>query len=316
MKKILIADISDYREKIAEMYKGMDYEICFCDSAFDAISKLKAFDFDLVISEVELPGDNAFDLYEYIRENYPYIPVIMTTEKNIDTFFDRIFTQGIGNVLHKPLKESELLNLTEKLMTLEKIFGLENYIPDITEHKKIRITKSEQIRRAIALIIDQVEKWGFTIAKKSTLNLILNEMAINAVYHSHGYTEEKLHRIPVDLDDGKFVDIHFCRNSDSYAISITDYNGKLSKEKILESINGVVTQNRLIEESFETGEDISDHISETGRGIDLVRRLSGEYYFIIRMDFRTEIILVFKKSDQNHTPDKSSLKIIDDRRGV
>jgi CheY-like chemotaxis protein len=131
MKKILIADISDYSLEIAEMYKGLDYEITFCDSAFDAISKLKAFDFDLIISEVELPGDNAFDLYEYIRENYPYIPVIMMTGRNIDTFFSRIFTRGIGNVLHKPVNKSELLKLTEKLITLANIFGLENYIENI-----------------------------------------------------------------------------------------------------------------------------------------------------------------------------------------
>jgi len=315
MKKILIADISEYKQNIAEIYRGLDYEISFCDSAFDAISKLKAFDFDLVISEVELPGDNAFDLYEYIKENYPYIPVIMTTEKNIDTFFGRIITQGIGNVLHKPVKESELLNLTEKLITLENIFGLENYVHDITEHKRIRITKSEQIRKAISLIIEQIENWNFKIASKSTLNLMLNEMVINAVYHSHGLTEEKIHRIPVVLGDGKFVDIHFCRNNDSYAISITDFNGNLTKEKILESINAVIIQNELIEKSFETGEDIADHISETGRGIDLVRKLSGEYYFIMKSNYRTEIIFIFKQSDQSYAPDQSSLKIIYDRNG-
>lgn len=314
MKNILIADISEYRNEIKDIYKGHDYEITFCDSAFDAISKLKAFDFDLVISEVELPGDNAFDLYEYIRENYPYIPVIMMTEKNIDTFFSRIITRGIGNVLHKPVKESELLNLTEKLTTLENIFGLENYVQGISEHKKIRITKSDQIRKAISLIIEQVENWNFTISSKSTLNLMLNEMAINAVYHSHGLTEEKLHRIPVLLSEGKYVDIHFCRNRDSYAISITDYNGKLTKEKILESINAVIIQNELIERSFETGEDIVDNISETGRGIDLVRKLSGEYYFILKENFRTEIIFIFKQSDQSYTPDQASLKIIFDRR--
>ena len=314
MNKILIADISDYRNEIAEIYRGLDYEITFCDSAFDAISKLKAFDFDMVISEVELPGDNAFDLYEYIEDNYPYIPVIMITGKNIDTFFSRIITRGIGNVLHKPVKKSELLNLTGKLITLENIFGLENYIQDIIEHKKIRITKSEQIRKAISLIIEQIENWNFNLASRSTLNLMLNEMTINAVYHSHGLTEEKLHRIPVVLGEDKYVDIHFCRNSDSYGISITDYNGKLTREKILESINAVIIQNELIEKSFETGEDIADHISETGRGIDLVRKLSGEYYFIMKMNFRTEIILIFKQSDQNHTPDQSSLKIICDRR--
>lgn len=316
MKKILIADISDYRNTIADIFDEMDYSVTFCDSAFDAISKLKAFDYDLVISEVELPGDNAFDLYEYIKENYPYIPVIMMTEKNIDTFFSRIFTRGIGNVLHKPVKASELLNLIEKLITLENIFGLQNYIPDIIEHKKIRITKSEQIRKAITLIIEQIIKWDFDPAVKMTLNLMLNEMAINAVYHSHGLTNEKLHRIPVTLSEGKFVDIHFCRNIDSYAISITDYNGKLTKDKILESINEVIIQNELIEKSYETGEDISDNISETGRGIDLVRKLSGEYYFIIKMNYRTEIIFIFKKNDGNISPDQSSLKIIEDRRDV
>lgn len=315
MKRILIADISEYREKIADIYKGLDYEINYCDSAFDAISKLKAFDYDLVISEVELPGDNAFDLYEYIKENYPYLPVIMTTGKNIDSFFSRIFTRGIGNVLHKPVKESELINLTEKLISLESIFGLENYVHGITEHKKIRITKSEQIRRAIALIIEQIENWGFALSSKATLNLMLNEMAINAVYHSHGLTEEKIRRKPVVLDDGKFVDIHFCRNNECYAISITDYNGKLTRERILESINSVIMQNELIEKSFETGEDISDSISETGRGIDLVRKLAGEYYFIIKKNYRTEIIIIFKNSEQNISPENSSLKVIEDRRG-
>jgi len=314
MKRILIADISDYREEIADIYRKKNYDITFCDSAFDAISKLKAFDYELIISEVELPGDNAFDLYEYIIENYPYIPVIMITEKNIDTFFHRIFTKGIGNVLHKPVNETELLNLSEKLITLNNIFGLENYVSGITDMKRIRITKSEQIKKAISLLTGQIEEWGFNLVSKSTFNLLLNEMAINAIYHSHGYTEEKINRIPITLSEGKSVDLHFCRNRESFAISISDYNGKLTKDKILESINSVITQNELIERHIETGEDITDMISETGRGIDLVRKLSGEYYFIIKMNYRTEIILIFKHSDKNVTPEDSSLKIIEDRR--
>jgi hypothetical protein len=69
----------------------------------------------------------------------------------------------------------------------------------------------------------------------------------------------------------------------------------------------------LIEESMTTGADISEFISESGRGIDLVRKLSGEYYFIIKKNSRTEIILIFKKSDKPVESDSSSLKIIEDR---
>ena len=50
--------------------------------------------------------------------------MIMTTDKDIDTFFDVIFDEGIGNVLCKPFKKDEILNLAEKLITKKNIFGL------------------------------------------------------------------------------------------------------------------------------------------------------------------------------------------------
>ena len=313
MYNILIADLSAYNNTLKSIFTENGYNAVFCDSAFDAISKLKAYDFDLIVSEVELPGDNAFELYEYVKENYPYIPMIMVTDKNIDHFFNRIFDQGIGNVLHKPVNAGEILNLSKKLITKKNIFGLNNYLDNIIETKRMKVKKSLQINRAIDLIIEHILNWNFRIPSRATLGLMLNEMVINAVYHSHGLTQEKLDRIPVELPEGKFVDIQFCHTEDSYAISITDSNGILSKEKILESINKMIKQSILIEESMETGEDISDFISETGRGLDLVRKLSGEYYFIIKKNFRTEIILIFKNSDGPIVSESSSLKIIEDR---
>ncbi len=313
MYKILIADLSPYKNTLKEIFTGCGYSVVFCDSAFDAVSKLKAYDFDLVVSEVELPGDNAFDLYEYVKVNYPYIPMIMVTDKNIDQFFDRIFEQGIGNVIHKPVDPGEILKLTEKLITKKNIFGIGNYLENIIEIKRMKIKKSLQITRAIDLIIDHISNWNFKITSHATLGLMLNEMVINAVYHSHGFTQEKLERIPVELPDDKFVDIQFGHNSDSYAISITDSNGNLTKDKILESLNNVIKQNILIENSVLSGEDISEFISETGRGLDLVRKLSGEYYFIIKRNYRTEIIFIFKNSGRPVVSETSSLKIIEDR---
>lgn len=313
MNNILIADLSGYKNTLKEIFTGNGYNVVLCDSAFDAISKLKAYDFDMVVSEVELPGDNAFDLYEYVKDNYPHTPMIMVTDKNIDHFFNRIFEQGIGNVLHKPVYPKELLNLSEKLITKKNIFGLSNYLDNIKDIKRMKIKKSLQINRAIDLIIEQILNWNYRIHSRTTLGLILNEMVINAVYHSHGLTQEKLDRIPVELPDDKFVDIQFAHTGELFAISIMDTNGKLSKDKILESLNNVIKQNMLIEESISTGVDISELISETGRGLDLVRKLSGEYYFIIKENYRTEIILIFKRSEEQVQSETSSLKIIEDR---
>ena len=313
MYNVLIVDFSSEKNSLVSIFGEAGYNVELCESAYDAMKKLKSVDFDLVVSEVELPGDNAFDLYNYISTTYPYIPTIMTTDKNIDTFFDVIFKEGIGNVLCKPFRKNEILNLAKKLITRKDIFGLENYIPGIIETKKIRITGSRQIKKAISLIVDQIETWGFTIDNKITLSLILNEMAINAVYHSHGLTDEKKQRVAVQLGEGEYVDIFFARSGDRYGIAIDDYNGKLSRMKILDSINKVVEQNILLDRASENMVDVTELISETGRGIDLVRKLAGEYYFIIQKNVRTEIIIIFESGrTDDSSATRSSLKIIED----
>ncbi len=312
MYNILIVDFSDYKESLVKILENNQYRIELCTSAYDAMSKLKAFDFHLIISEVELPGDNAFDLYKYIKQNYPYIPVIMTTEKNMNAFFEQIFKEGIGNILCKPIKRDELLKLVEKLITKKNIFGLNNYMKDLVEIKKIRITKSSHIQKAIPVIMNEIEADGFTIRDRMAFSLVLNEMAINAVYHSHGHTEMKIARKSLELNEGKYVDLFFGYGKTGYGIAIDDYNGNLTKMKILESINSVIEQEQLIEESVETGEDVSAMVSETGRGIDFVRKLTGEFYFIIKENIRTEILIVFDEDfHSDDLPEYSSLKIIE-----
>ena len=213
MKKILLVDFSLYRDSLAKTLRENGYDVTICGSAFDAMSKLNAFDYDLIVSEVELPGDNAFDLYNYLVNTYPYIPIIMTTEQNIDNFFERIFQEGIGNLLCKPINKEELLHLADKLITKKNIFGLNNYMDGLIETKKIKITNSKQINNAIKTLISEIKQWGYKVESDMTLSLVLNEMVINAVYHSHGFTKEKEARIPVQLPEGQFVDLFFARNA-------------------------------------------------------------------------------------------------------
>ena len=75
-------------------------------------------------------------------------------------------------------------------------------------------------------------------------------MVINAVYHSHGLTDQKKQRIPVSLGEGEFVDIFFARSKDKYGIAIDDYNGNLTKMIILDSINNVIKQNILLRQGL------------------------------------------------------------------
>jgi len=60
----------------------------------------------------------------------------------------------------------------------------------------------------------------------------------------------------------------------------------------------------------ETGDDISQVLLDRGRGLDLIRQLSGEYYFIIDPGVSTEVIIIY---DRYYEKDDAvgSLKIFD-----
>lgn len=312
MHNVLVVDFSSYKESVAGILRENGYNVDVCESAYDAMSKLKADDYALVISEVDLPGDNAFELYNYIDTNYPYIPRIMITEKEMDSFFDCVFREGIGNILCKPLDEPGLINLAEKLITKKKIFGLKNYLKKVDAIKKIKITSSDMIQKSIDKILLQIEEWGFTIDKRIVLTLVLNEIIINAVYHSHGYTAEKEQRKQIKLKKGEWVDVSFAWDGDTYGISICDYKGGLSKMKILGSLHKAISQSQMILKAAETGEEISEKVTETGRGLDLLRKIARDYYFVIKKDVRTEVIILFDSRHPDNEDKGTSLKIIED----
>jgi CheY-like chemotaxis protein len=312
MHNVLVVDISSSKDAVAGIFRDSGYNVEQSESAFDAMSKLKTFDFQLVVSEVELPGDNSFELYNYINTYYPYIPTIMITDKQIDIFFERIFREGIGNVLCKPLIREEVINLAEKLITRKNVFGLQNYMKDIEAIKKLKITSSSKIHDYIGKALEQIDEWGFKIENKVVLKLVLNEVIINAVYHSHGYKKEKEQRKQISLLKDEYVDLSLAKNRDGFGISIDDYKGKLSKMTILENLNNAIRQSQLILKAFETGEEISEMISESGRGLDLLRKIAKDYYFIIKKNIRTEVIILFSQKDRKERPPGTSLKIIED----
>jgi CheY-like chemotaxis protein len=312
MYNVLLVDVSSYKDSVAGIFREFGYNVEVSESAFDAMSKLKTFDFDLIVSEVDLPGNNAFELYNYIKSYYPYIPMMMITEKEIDNFFERIFQEGIGNVLCKPLIKDEVANLASKLITKKNVFGLKNYMSDIEAIKKIRISSSEKVQGYINKVFTQIENWDLKIENKTVLKLVLNEVIINALYHSHGYKKQKEERKQITLKKDEYVDLFLAKNSKGYGISINDYRGKLTKMMILENLNNAIKESQLILKAYETGEEIEGQISESGRGLDLLRKIARDYYFIIKKNVRTEVILLFTGQEKKERPSGTSLKIIED----
>jgi DNA-binding NarL/FixJ family response regulator len=239
-------------------------------------------------------------------------PILLTTDENVDEFMGALSDNKITIVLPKPLKSAELARVMENLLTADYRvwFGIHNYLPGLRKLRSMKLRRSTQVRTCIKTMMNEMHAWGFNFSHESEMDIVWQEILINAVYHAHGYTEEKKQRVAIELPDPYEVDVTYGASETAFGIAVRDHMGTLTPEIILKALHATIEQQQMILKAAETGEDISSIILDRGRGIDLIRQLSGEYYFIIDPGNSTEVIIIY---DRYYEKDDAvgSLKIFD-----
>ena len=96
------------------------------DEAFDglnAVEKVKASHFDLVLLDVDMPRLNGLEALQLIKEHDPSIVVIiMTAFASIDDAV-RAVKEGAYNYLSKPVKGDELVKLVERALSAQSLIS-------------------------------------------------------------------------------------------------------------------------------------------------------------------------------------------------
>lgn len=109
IKILLIEDEKKIADTLSKGLKELDYHV---DIAYDGKIGLRLFEsgtFNLIITDINLPGINGYDLCKIIRSRNQHIPLMMLTALN--TTNDKIegFDAGADDYLVKPFEFKELL---------------------------------------------------------------------------------------------------------------------------------------------------------------------------------------------------------------
>lgn len=239
-------------------------------------------------------------------------PILLTTEESVDEYMTALNSKNVTIVLPKPIKGAELARVLANLLTVDPRvwFGIHNYIPDLRKLRKMKLKRSTQVRTCIKTILNEMHAWGFNFNHETEMDIVWQEILINAVYHAHGYTKEKKERVAIELPDPYEVEVTYGASESAFGIAVRDDMGTLTPAIIIAALRQTIEQQQLIERAAETGEDVSHLVLDRGRGLDLIRQLSGEYYFIIDPGVSTEVIIIY---DRYYEKDDSvgSLKIFD-----
>ena len=115
-------------ESVALLLDRFGYNVVTCDHPGAALAKLQSNRFDIVLTDINMPGMSGIELLEEIRKFNTEIPVIlMTAYADLDVTIDAI-KNGAFDFLIKPFKSQYLMQCVERAIEHGRLRQMEkNY---------------------------------------------------------------------------------------------------------------------------------------------------------------------------------------------
>jgi DNA-binding NtrC family response regulator len=102
---------------LAAQLKQGGYEATWVGSAEQALATMEKRAFDLVISDVRMPGLSGLELLEVLRTRSPDLPVILLTAHGTVPMAVEAMRKGAADFMTKPFNRDEMLFVVKKVLT-------------------------------------------------------------------------------------------------------------------------------------------------------------------------------------------------------
>jgi len=282
MYKILFVDDEDHIRSMLLEYFGEMYDIAAARDAASALEMMEQSAFDLVVSDISMPGMSGPDFLREVHTLYPKTKSALLTSLNIDEYIALARQNSISSVIPKtvPFNFKELELVLERLLTGE-IFGLTRYLIHgervvLGWYDVKSSAESQKVRDKI--ISELQDKFGDV----EDTRLILDEILTNAVYHASAKQTAQMPKgakFPeVRLNPSEFVYVQVGYDDEKYGISVLDTQGRLTRDMVLGKMERQVSGEGLL--------DVS------GRGLHMSRLFADRMVINIERNKRTEVIIM------------------------
>ncbi|MBD3422754.1 MAG: response regulator [Chitinivibrionales bacterium] len=277
---LFVDDNKNIRTLMRDFFRMRNYAVSTAGDAREALEKCRNEPFDMVISDINMPGMKGHALLKEVRALLPRARTMLMTSYAIDDYITVAKRFHISSIIPKtvPINFKELQALVDGILT-GKIFGLQRYLLDDGEMSETYcIRSSVEARRTRDEI---VELFISRCGTAGDMKLVLDEAITNAIYHAPQLDngERKYRELSdVTLTENEYVYVECGRDSEKYGVAVCDMQGNLNKGTVLERF-----------ERHITGRGIMD---ESGRGIHMSRVFADTMVININPGVRTEVILL------------------------
>lgn len=145
-------DVLEEQEQMNILLKRIFKEVYLADNGTTGLTLFEQNKPDIVITDIQMPHQNGFDMVNAIKEISPQTPILVTTAYNEEKHFLRAIESGIDAFLLKPLNKQKFFDALFKIMTQKAYQTQKEELERIKKIQEINHIAEESIREIANIV--------------------------------------------------------------------------------------------------------------------------------------------------------------------
>ncbi len=151
LRKVLVVDDDAVvRKSFDRVLSGKGYAVITAESGEEALRRLNEEKYDIVYSDIRMPGMSGLEVAEKIKARQPWIPVVIITGYGTDIAEERAKAAGVANFLHKPLSPEMIEGSAHDVLAAPRV-SAEPLVAVIPEALPAEVASAASVLKNIAL---------------------------------------------------------------------------------------------------------------------------------------------------------------------
>lgn len=176
MMRILITDDHTVVRRGLKQILQMEFPSAFIDEGSDAetlIKKVIKEEWDLVITDISMPGRSGLDALQQIKQDHPKLPVLVLSGHTEEQYAIRVLKAGASGYLNKDADPDELIKAVRRILQ-----GKKYITPTIADQLIADLDKTND-KKAHELLSDREFEVFKQIASGKSVSDIATQMILS-----------------------------------------------------------------------------------------------------------------------------------------
>ncbi len=170
---LIVEDDLDLCEALCDVLQLQGYRVVSAENGIDALSLLNKYAVSLVISDIQMPGMDGFQLLSNLNLKYPDLPVLLMTAYGTIPKAVEAIQQGAADYLIKPFEAEILINKVKGFVTQIKAQETERVVQD-AKMKQLYALTSKVAKTDVTVLLQ-----GDSGCGKEVMARFIHEHSVN-----------------------------------------------------------------------------------------------------------------------------------------